>query len=58
MPKIDETSPFIPVRIAVLDGVRHAHPRGRRSGRVLAELIGAAGHELAARAIVKDDVPR
>lgn len=54
---IDQALPFLPVRIAVLtvsDTRTHADDR---SGDTLVERIEAAGHILAARAIVKDDIP-
>jgi len=57
MPKIDETRPFIAVRIAVLAVSDTRSLEDDRSGAVLAEMIRGAGHELADRAIVKDDVP-
>jgi molybdenum cofactor biosynthesis protein B len=57
MPKIDETRPFIPVRIAVLAVSDTRKLEDDRSGMVLAEMIREAGHELADRAIVTDDVP-
>ena len=57
MPKIDETRPFIAVRIAVLAVSDTRSLEDDRSGAVLAEMIRSAGHELADRAIVKDDVP-
>jgi molybdopterin adenylyltransferase len=56
MPKIDESRPFVPVRIAVLTVSDTRGPGDDKSGTTLAEMIGAAGHELAARAIVTDDV--
>jgi molybdenum cofactor biosynthesis protein B len=56
MPKLDETRPFIPVRIAVLTVSDTRGPADDKSGDTLAQMIGAAGHELAARALVKDDV--
>jgi molybdenum cofactor biosynthesis protein B len=58
MPKIDETRPFIPVRIAVLAVSDTRKLEDDRSGAVLAEMIREAGHELADRAIVTDDVPK
>ena len=57
MPKIDETRPFIAVRIAVLAVSDTRSLQDDRSGAALAEMIRSAGHELADRAIVKDDVP-
>ena len=56
MPKIDETRPFIAVRIAVLAVSDTRSLEDDRSGAALAEMIAAAGHELAERAIVKDEV--
>jgi molybdenum cofactor biosynthesis protein B len=56
MPKLDPNRPFIPVRIAVLTV---SDTRGREddtSGDTLAAMIAAGGHELAGRAIVRDDV--
>jgi molybdenum cofactor biosynthesis protein B len=57
MPKIDETRPFIAVRIAVLAVSDTRSLEDDRSGAALAEMIRSAGHELADRAIVKDEVP-
>jgi molybdopterin adenylyltransferase len=57
MPKIDETRPFIAVRVAVLAVSDTRSLEDDRSGAVLAEMIRSAGHVLADRAIVKDDVP-
>jgi molybdenum cofactor biosynthesis protein B len=56
MPKIDETRPFIPVRIAVLTVSDTRGIADDQSGDTLAKLIVAADHELADRALVKDDV--
>ena len=56
MPKLDESRPFLPVRIAVLTISDTRDPDSDTSGRALADLIAAAGHQLAERAIVKDDV--
>lgn len=58
MPRIDETRPFIPVRIAVLTVSDTRTPKDDASGTTLATLISEAGHELADRQIVKDDIPR
>lgn len=54
---IDETRTFIPVRIAVLTVSDTRGPADDKSGDTLVERLAAAGHVLAARAIVKDDVP-
>lgn len=52
---IDESRPFIPVRIAVLTVSDTRTPADDRSGDALAARITAAGHVLADRAIVADD---
>src|SRR5262245_46282708 len=54
--KIDTSRPFIPVRIAVLTVSDTRTEADDTSGATLAQLIAAAGHEVAARAIVKDEV--
>jgi len=56
MSRIDESFPFKPVRIAVLTVSDTRTPKEDKSGALLAEMLQADGHELAARAIVKDDV--
>jgi molybdenum cofactor biosynthesis protein B len=56
MPKLDEARPFIPVRICVLTVSDTRGPDDDKSGATLAEMILSAGHQLADRAIVKDDV--
>jgi molybdenum cofactor biosynthesis protein B len=56
MARIDETRPFIPVGIAVLTVSDTRTPETDRSGDTLAARITEAGHRLAARAIVADDV--
>jgi molybdenum cofactor biosynthesis protein B len=55
MPRIDETRPFLPVNIAVLTVSDTRTAADDTSGNRLAELIGAAGHRVAARTIVRDD---
>jgi len=52
---IDETRPFTPINIAVLTVSDTRTPATDTSGDILAERVRAAGHHLAARAIVKDD---
>ena len=54
---IDPSRPFIPIRIAVLTVSDTRTPADDKSGDTLAERIEAAGHHIAARKIVKDDVP-
>jgi molybdopterin adenylyltransferase len=56
MPRIDETRPFIPVRIAVLTVSDTRTLDEDKSGNTLVELITGDGHQIADRAIVKDDV--
>lgn len=56
MSRIDETRPFIPVRFAVLTVSDTRSLDEDKSGRTLAERITGAGHHLADRAIVTDDV--
>ena len=56
MSKIDETRPFIPVRIAVLTISDTRTLEDDKSGNTLSQLLGEAGHDLSARAICKDDV--
>ncbi|WP_425409055.1 molybdenum cofactor biosynthesis protein B [Hyphococcus sp.] len=55
MPGIDGTLKFIPVRIAVLTVSDTRTEKDDTSGDLLAERIRAAGHEVAARSIVRDD---
>lgn len=54
---IDAALPFHPVRIAVLTVSDTRGPADDRSGDTLVERLTEAGHVLAARAIVRDDVP-
>ncbi len=56
MSRIDESLPFKPVRIAVLTVSDTRTAKEDKSGDLLAEMLATDGHELAARAIVKDDV--
>ena len=52
---LDESRPFLPVRIAVLTVSDTRDLASDRSGDTLAARIAEAGHVLADRAIVKDD---
>jgi molybdenum cofactor biosynthesis protein B len=52
---LDETRTFIPLRIAVLTVSDTRDLADDKSGTLLAQRIGAAGHELADRDIVQDD---
>jgi molybdenum cofactor biosynthesis protein B len=56
MPSLDDKRPFVPVRIAVLTVSDTRSLADDKSGDTLGGMISAAGHELADRAIVKDDV--
>ena len=56
MARLDESRPFIPVRIAVLTVSDTRTLSDDKSGQTLADLLTEAGHELADRAIVKDDI--
>ena len=55
MSRIDESRDFIPVRIAVLTVSDTREEADDRSGDTLVQRLEAAGHILAARAIVKDE---
>ena len=52
---IDETRPFVPVRIAVMTVSDTRDASDDVSGDTLAERIGDAGHILAARTLLRDD---
>ena len=54
--RIDERIPFQPLRIAVMTVSDTRTPATDTSGDTLASRITAAGHELAARTIVRDDI--
>ena len=54
---IDQSRTFIPVRIAVLTVSDTRTPADDRSGDTLVERLTGVGHVLAARTIVRDDVP-
>jgi molybdenum cofactor biosynthesis protein B len=55
MSRIDDSRPFLPVRIAVLTVSDTRTAADDRSGDALVERLTAAGHTLAARALVRDD---
>jgi molybdenum cofactor biosynthesis protein B len=55
MSRIDETRPFIPVRIAVLTVSDTRTQKTDKSGPLLVSMIEQAGHEVAEHAIVEDD---
>src|SRR5690606_24644633 len=56
MPGIDQSLPFVPLRIAVLTVSDSRTIEDDRSGNILSERLEAAGHHRAARAIVPDDL--
>jgi len=56
MAGIDESRTFYPLRIAVLTVSDSRTEETDKSGALLAERLTAAGHELAGKAIVPDDV--
>ena len=55
MERLDPSVAFVPVRIAVLTVSDTRHAGNDTSGDARAERSAAAGHELAAREIVRDD---
>src|ERR1044072_2566414 len=58
MPGIDQSRPFIPLKIAVLTVSDTRSLDEDKSGATLAERIEKAGHTVGARAIVTDDVEK
>ncbi|WP_091736677.1 molybdenum cofactor biosynthesis protein B [Phenylobacterium immobile] len=54
--RIDEAKPFTPVRVAVLSVSDTRDEETDTSGRLLASRVTSAGHELADKAIVRDEV--
>ena len=56
MAGIDESLTFYPLRIAVLTVSDSRTDETDKSGALLGDRLSAAGHELAAKAIVRDDV--
>ncbi len=56
MAGIDQNLPFSPLRIAVLTVSDSRSLSDDRSGDLLVERLQAAGHDLADRALVRDDV--
>jgi len=57
MTKIDESRPFLAVNVAVMTVSDTRTPDDDRSGDTLVQRITDFGHTLAARTIVKDEVP-
>jgi molybdenum cofactor biosynthesis protein B len=56
MAGLDDSRQFVPLKIAVLTVSDTRTPEDDKSGATLVERITAAGHTLAARAIVVDDI--
>lgn len=56
MPSLDETKAFQPLNIAVLTVSDTRDAASDRSGDRLAERLSGAGHRLAAREIVRDEI--
>ena len=54
-PRLDETKPFIPVRIAVMTVSDTRDASNDVSGDTLVARVRDAGHQLAARTILRDD---
>ncbi|MGE0023546.1 MAG: molybdenum cofactor biosynthesis protein B [Hyphomicrobium sp.] len=55
MHRLDDTRPFLPLRIAILTMSDTRTAAEDRSGDALASLATEAGHTVAARALLKDD---
>jgi molybdopterin adenylyltransferase len=58
MAGVDESKKFIPLRMAVLTVSDTRSVEDDKSGAILAERIARAGHALAARALVTDDIDK
>jgi molybdenum cofactor biosynthesis protein B len=56
MAKLDDTRPFLAVNIAVMTVSDTRTEADDKSGHTLVAMIGEAGHKLAAKQIVRDDV--
>jgi molybdopterin adenylyltransferase len=56
MPGLDETKQFVPLKIAVLTISDTRDVRDDKSGSTLSQRIVAAGHVIAERSIVKDEI--
>lgn len=57
MAGIDDSKPFVPINIAVLTVSDTRTLATDTSGQILADRITGAGHHLAARVVIKDEVP-
>jgi molybdenum cofactor biosynthesis protein B len=58
MSRIDESLPFIPLRIAVLTVSDTRNEKTDKSGSLLASLIEEAGHQVTEHTIVPDDAKK
>ncbi len=56
MPGVDQSRPFVPVNIAVLTVSDSRTEADDKSGDILVERLTGAGHNLAARKIVVDEI--
>ena len=56
MSRIDDNKPFLPVNIAVLTVSDTRTLEDDKSGRTLAEMIAADGHNVTGREIVRDEI--
>jgi molybdenum cofactor biosynthesis protein B len=54
--KFDPDAPVVPVRVAILTISDTRDEESDTSGTVLNDLVAKAGHEIAARGLVRDDV--
>ncbi len=57
MSRIDETRPFIAIKISVMTVSDTRTMEDDRSGSIIVDRLESAGHALADRAIVTDDIP-
>jgi molybdopterin adenylyltransferase len=55
MPRLDDSRPFLACNIALLTVSDSRSEADDKSGRVLAELVEAAGHRIADRRILRDE---
>ncbi|MCB2113969.1 MAG: molybdenum cofactor biosynthesis protein B [Parvularculaceae bacterium] len=58
MPGIDDNLEFKPVRIAILTVSDTRTPETDTSGQALVDRLEAAGHKLADRKLIRDDIPK
>ncbi|MEK7265090.1 MAG: molybdenum cofactor biosynthesis protein B [Pseudomonadota bacterium] len=58
MPGVDQSLPFRPVRIAILTVSDTRTLETDTSGAALVERLQSAGHKLADRTLIRDDIPK